>query len=96
MALFFSVYLLSIPLDFPWASLTLKNFCPDTNKLMQELFQCCVTTNSCYDGTAKPPGLMKLSKARNPFTILAAAASKCVLLLGLDKTNTSTRMKPKN
>lgn len=58
---------------------------------MQELFQCCVATNSCYDGTTKPPGLMKLSKARNPFTILATAASKYVLLLGLDKINTSTR-----
>lgn len=58
---------------------------------MQELFQCCVATNSCYGGTTKPPGLMKLSKARNPFRILATAASKCVLLLRLDKINISTR-----
>lgn len=58
---------------------------------MQELFQCCVTTNSCYDGTTKTHGLIKLSKARSLFTILATAASKCVLLLGLDKINTSTR-----
>lgn len=61
------------------------------NKLMQDLFQSCVATNSCYDGATKPPGLMKLSKARNLFTVLETAASKCVLLLGLNKINTSTR-----
>lgn len=89
---FFAVYLLSIPPDFPWDSLTQKNFCPDMNKLTRELFHCCVPANSCYEGTTKPPDLRKLSKARNPFIILATAACKCVLLLELDKINTSNKI----
>lgn len=63
------------------------------NKPMQELFHCCVSANSCYEGTTKPPDLMKLSKARNPFVILATVASKCVLLLEHDKINTSNKTK---
>lgn len=90
-AYFFTVYLLCIPSNFPWDSLTLKSFCPDMNKLTQELFHHCVPANSCYEGTTKPPDLMKLSKARNPFIILATATSKCVFLLEHDKINTSNK-----
>lgn len=62
------------------------------NKLTQKLFHCCVLANSCYEGTTKPPDLTKLSKARNPFIILATAASKCVFLMEHDKINTSNKI----
>lgn len=82
----YSVFLLISP-----EILTLKNFCPDMNKLTQELFHCCVPANSYYEGTTKPPDLTKLSKTRNQFIILATATSKCVLLLEHDKINTSNK-----
>lgn len=62
------------------------------NKLTQELFHCCIPANSCYESTTKPPDLMKLSKGRNSFIILATAASKCVLLLEHDKINTGNKI----